>query len=156
MDSQQDPQANTPADRSPQNASRRQIIRGMASLPVVLTLSNAHAQAVASNLQCITKSASAVDALITETADANDRNCIPADDPSLSGISPPRTDPLTGNPIRDTGPGTPVRTIPGGELNGINYDAKSCVYYVDADGNPVGFSENAGLPTAASCYTSFT
>jgi hypothetical protein len=65
---------------------------------------------------------------------------------------------VTGNPIKDTGPGSPVRAVPvdGGPVGGIDYSDQSCVYYVDLNGNPVGFADNVGgVPTAASCYTSF-
>ena len=156
MDNHKDKQDNSVDENQTADLSRRQIIRGMAaSVPVVLTLSNAHAQAVASTLSCIDKSAQAVQAQVG-SADANDRHCVPDTNPPVSPIVPARSD-VTGNPIQDTGNGTPIRAVPGDNVGGIDYSTQSCVYYVDLNGSPVGFSDNAGgVPTAASCYTSFT
>lgn len=156
MDNHKDKQEHSLVDDQTANKTRRQIIRGMAAAPVVLTLSNGHAQSVASNLRCITESATPGG---IGTPDTNNRICLP-DSPPVTDIGPPSRIGPTGNPVQDTGPTTAVRSVPGDVIGAEDYRAQSCVLYVDSNGNPVApdpFDSTAGgIPTAASCYTSFT
>ena len=132
MDSHKDqPEQPLAEDRSP-DLSRRQIIRGMAAVPVVMTLSNGAGAASESQLQCI-----------TGTQPLGEQDCIKGNNQMLRELDtvygPAYTD------IFDTGDGTAVRTI--------NQDGKACVMYVTENGNPTGHS--GGIPVTASCYTSF-
>lgn len=137
--------------------NRRRILRGLGGAPVIMTLSNGAHSAVASQLACIDKNASALQAgLDTAGADANGRYCVPSTDPSLRAIVPPR------DGVYDTGDGTPVRSVPGDSIENppgtiTDYSNQHCAFYVDQNGGFAGYTPAAGdAPVTASCYTSFT
>lgn len=135
---------------------RRRVIRGMAALPVMMTLMNGSARAADSNLVCIDKNAMTLEEGLdaSNPADANNRHCVLATDVTAS--QPARTG------AYDQGPGTPVRFLPTDDVGGINYvtpDQQACVVYVDATGNVTSFDSTsypANSPVTGSCYASFT
>ena len=128
--------------------NRRRILRGMATAPVVMTLGDAHAQAVASNLACIGKNADILqadvvaDPNITQTL-PDTRWCAPLE--SLDATIPPDPVPF----YTDAPASTALMTTTGAP------DGSACVVYVDQTGTMQSLIPTDGSPVAASCYASF-
>jgi len=136
-------------DQGVEFAHRRQVIRGMASIPVALTLSSGAALANASSHACLTNEIATPDMLPDCNTDAT----------ALTGWS--RSDALI-TPANDT-------TKPAGycvayaeentpgDLTITGYQYKSGDYYrfVDASGSDVNGGSSLGNPLRASCATSF-
>lgn len=139
-------------------AERRKVIRGMAAVPVMMTLMNGSARAADSNLLCIDKNAAALEADLNDTTspnynppDDNFRRCVPEGDVTPSLPARPGA--------HDTGGGTAVRFFPDDQVGTIDYanPRQACVRYVDANGNPTTYDSRVGdSPVTGSCYASFT
>jgi len=156
----------TPADKAEnkmETDSRRKIIKGLASLPAVLTIGPATGAPAASAYECAVAPADGGrNHLSVNTADNNNAlavpdvqltsklngsstfnaNCVPE-----TQVTPSAEPGLPG--YFDNGFGSPVRL--GGSGSGNN---KACVVFVDSMGNQHLTYNGNNLPVAASCLVS--
>lgn len=128
-------------------AARRRIIKGLAGVPVIATLSSGTARAAASNLACITKEPSPTPVLNTPPD---------PDTPIYDCKDPGVTQEYLGSGVYYD----PSETYPAARLpkTGDPGDGQDCVVFVDANGNTGTdpFDGTTGLNAVTpSCYTSF-
>lgn len=124
-------------------ATRRRIIKGLVSVPAVLTLSSGTARAAASSLQCIGKVTTDV-TLNTNQANTPTFDC---KDPSVTtdylgtGVTYDASETIpSARKLKTSGPG----------------NNKECVIFVDSNGQNETFNGTVGqTAVTASCYTSF-
>lgn len=164
--------------------ARRKILKGLAGLPAVVTLSNGAFAASDSALQCLqTLDAPAsnveIDAgdLVPNTSGtptgSENANCVCDPDATLptdsTALDPngscggvlnveqplPPTNFPEGDPVFNAGPGTPLRRhYSDVDGNGSSFD-HYCVEYIDSFGEPVGrVQATESVAATASCYAS--
>ncbi len=140
-------------DQGVEFAHRRQVIRGMASIPVALTLSSGAALANASSHACVTEE----DTMEIDLPDCgDDPNSILLKDwrTSAAKITPDANDPAkpAGHCVayaqESMPPGDP-------EITGFLYKSGSTSTFVDASGDVIDDGSTIGNPLRASCATSF-
>lgn len=123
-------------------AARRRIIKGLASVPAIATLSSGTARAAASSLQCI----GAVSPDVTPN--------LPAGTPIYDCKDPGVTQEYLNSGVFFD----PSETIPAARKNKPSGDGagQDCVVFVDSNGQNETFDSSSGLnAVTASCYTSF-
>jgi hypothetical protein len=124
--------------------SRRRILRGMASAPVVMTLANGAQGATVSALDC------RIDVNPAAPIPTSGGECLDStSDVISSGISLPGG----GGTFLHEGAGSALR-----DIDSRIDEPNACVVYMDVNGNYVFASDNptaTQVPVTASCYTSF-
>lgn len=129
-----------PSAQPPIDASRRRILQGAVSVPVVLTVTNASAQAATSAFQCRTD----LNPEATPPADVG-TECL-GDGSVVSSPVTPFTHQGAGSALRDFNSAAP------------GSDGKNCIAYIRQDGThyfATDSGQSGGVPVTASCYTSF-
>jgi len=130
--------------------ARRKIIKGIAGLPAVYTLSSGAHAATASALECVDPASGKYTPPVNLNTPPGtpQYDCVP-DSTSLRNLEP-----IYGSNLKDyydLGDTTAVRQL---SLDGGVTNNKYCVRYVDQNGAIVSFDPTNGVPVTASCYAS--